>query len=138
MSSILQDTKKALGIAADDLSFDFDVTLQVNSAFSTLTDIGVGPEIGFVIEDATAEWTDFLDVGEDEELKVMLSKAKNYVYLKTRLVFDPPASQFVVAMIQEQIRELEWRLNVNRESSAWVNPAPPDVLVVDGGDPSGP
>ena len=128
--SILQDTKKALGIDAEDPSFDLDVTLQINNAFSTLHDIGVGPQAGFVIEiDDEKEWEEFLDPGTDPELQIILSKVKNYVYLKTRLVFDPPASQFVMAAIQEQIKEAEWRINVNRESTDWVAPTPPTVIV---------
>jgi hypothetical protein len=139
MSSILTDTKKVLGIAPDDPSFDLDVALQINAAFSTLSDLGAGPEAGFAIDDETKEWTDYLDPGEDPELQIVLSKVKNYVYLKTRLIFDPPASQFVMNALQEQIKELEWRINVNRETTKWVDPTPTDtdVLVVDGGDPSG-
>lgn len=136
--SILKTVKKAVNIAPDDPSFDLDIIGAINAEFSTLTDIGVGPEIGFVIEDDVAVWTDFLDTEEDAEQQIMLSKVKMAVILKTRLLFDPPQQSFLIDAIKAQLGELEWRLNVNRESSAWVDPMPPDVLVVDGGDPTGP
>lgn len=136
--SILKSVKKSVNIAPDDPSFDLDIVGYINAEFSILTDLGVGPEVGFVIEDDTKEWTDFLDVGEAVEKQVLLSKVKMAVILRTRLLFDPPAQVFLLNAMQEQLKEQEWRLNVNRETSAWVDPAPPDVLVVDGGDPSGP
>lgn len=136
--SILNTVKKAVSVAIDDPSFDLDIIGAINAEFSTLTDLGVGPEIGFVIEDDTAVWTDFLDTEEDAEKQIMLSKVKMAVVLKTRLLFDPPLQSFLIDAIKAQLGELEWRLNVNRESADWVDPLPPDVLVVDGGDPSGP
>lgn len=135
--SILRHVKKNVGVMEDDPSFDVDIITAINTEFSTLTDLGVGPEIGFVIEDDTAVWADFLDTAEDSEKQIMLSKVKMAVVLKTKLLFDPPPQVFLRDGIQSQLTELEWRLNVNREAKEWVDPAPPDVLVVDGGDPSG-
>lgn len=135
--SILKTVKKAVNVAPDDPSFDLDIIGYINSEFSILTDLGVGPEAGFVIEDATEEWTDFLDDGGIPENKVMLAKVKTAVILRTRLLFDPPAQVFLLNSMQEQLKEHEWRLNVNRESQKWINPIPDVALVVDGGDPSG-
>ena len=118
--SILNSTKKVLGISDDDPSFDLDIMTHTNSAFSTLTDIGVGPEEGFAIEDEDAEWEDFLS---DDVVK--LSKVKTYVYLKVRMLFDPPASSYVLDSLQRQLTEQEWRLSVNREATGWANPNPP-------------
>lgn len=136
--SILKSVKQSVGVESDDPSFDIEIINAINAEFSILNDIGIGPPIGFVIEDEITEWSAFLDVGEDEEKKVWLSKVKMAVNLRTRLLFDPPKENVLLDSIQRQLTEQEWRLSVNRETVDWVHPAPPDVLVVDGGDPSGP
>ena len=71
---------------------------------------------GFAIEDDTAVWDDFL-AGD-----VKLNSVKMYVYLRVRLAFDPPTTSYHIAAINDQIRELEWRLNTYREEDSWVNP----------------
>lgn len=122
--SILTSTKKVLQIAPDDPSFDLDITMHINSAFSDLHDIGVGPEDGFAIEDAETDWAAFVP---DEE-KVRQNRVKTYIYLKVRLLFDPPATTYHLSAAQEQLKELEWRLSVGRESEDWVDPDPPVVV----------
>ena len=107
--SILDSTKKILGIDADYTAFDMDIILHINSALATLNQLGVGPEEGFFIEDSSAEWGDLL--GDDPRL----NQVKSYIYLKVRVVFDPPASSFVLTALNEQIKEHEWRINVVRE-----------------------
>jgi len=131
MSSILTDTKKILGIAEDYTAFDIDVVMHINSALATLNQIGIGPEEGFDISDETAEWSDF--ISDDKRL----NSVKTYVYLRVRLLFDPPATSFHLDAIQKQLTELEWRLNVVRESYAWTPPVVPEVeeIVYDGGGP---
>lgn len=130
--SILKSTKKVLSVSDDDTSFDIDIITHINTAFSTLNDMGVGPDAGFVIDDEDAEWEDFL---ADDNVK--LSKVKACVWLRTKLLFDPPTISYLLEATQKQLQEIEWRLNVNRETSEWVDPDPADVLLVDGGDPSG-
>jgi hypothetical protein len=117
--SILTSTKKILGIAEDYTAFDMDVMTHINSAFSTLNQLGIGPANGFFIEDATATWSDFLL--DDPRL----NNVRTYIYLKVRIVFDPPGTSFHLNAIQEQLKELEWRLNVYREETQWVPPIPP-------------
>src|SRR4051812_43063331 len=134
--SILKSVKQSVGVSPDDPSFDIDIINAINAEFSILNDLGIGPEIGFVIEDETTEWSAFLDVTANEEKKIWLSKVKMAVSLRTRLLFDPPRENVLLTAMQNQVAEQEWRLSVNRETIDWVNPAPPDVLVVDGGDPS--
>lgn len=107
--SILITTKKLLGLSADYTAFDLDVITHINSAFGTLTQLGVGPTTGFMIEDADNEWNDFA-VPADQIVLV-----KTYIYLKTRLVFDPPSTSFVIEALNQQLKELEWRLNMARE-----------------------
>lgn len=110
MESILTSIKKLLGIAEDDEHFDIDVIMGINSAFSVLTQLGVGPEDGFLITDKNATWIEFMQ--DDKRLEFL----KTYVYLKTKLVFDPPLSSAVIDAINRQISELEWRLNVAADS----------------------
>lgn len=115
--SILTSTKKILGVDAAYAVFDLDIITHINSTLSTLTQLGIGPSTGFMIEDATSQWPDFL--GADPELNAV----KTYVFLKVRMLFDPPASSYAVTAMKEQIQELEWRLNVKREEDTWVDPA---------------
>ena len=106
MDSILTSIKKLLGIAEDYTHFDTDIIIHINSIFSILTQLGVGPETGFSIRDATTLWTEFTQ--DDTTIEMV----KTYVYLKVRLIFDPPANSSVTASIEKAISELEWRLNV--------------------------
>lgn len=124
--SILTSTKKILGIDVAYLAFDLDIITHINSVFSTLTQLGVGPEEGFMIADAEAEWVDFL--GADLELNAV----KTYVYLRVRLLFDPPTTSYLIAAFEKQVEELTWRLNVKREATLWTDPDP--VLVPDDED----
>ena len=112
-NSILQSVKKSLGLAPDYGVFDQDIIMCINSAFSTLAQLGVGPEKGYYIEDEKALWTDFL------HNDARLSNVKSYVLLRTRLLFDPPATSFGITAIKDQITELEWRLNVTVDSFAY-------------------
>lgn len=110
MESILTSIKKMLGITEDYTHFDADIIIHINSVFSILTQLGVGPEDGFVIQDDKAVWTDFIK--EDFKLEAV----KSYMYLKVRLLFDPPLSSAAIESINRMISEYEWRLNVAAES----------------------
>lgn len=131
IASILQSVKKALGLPADHEDFDEDIIMHINSVFSTLHQLGVGPAAGFMIEDANAEWDAFLGG------LAPLNNVKSYVYLRVRLLFDPPQNSFTITAMEKQVSELEWRINAHRESTAWVdpdpNPLPVDDYIMDGG-----
>lgn len=126
-TSILNSTKKILGISEDYDVFDLDIMTHLNSAFSTLQQLGVGPIEGFMIEDDVPTWDTFL--GSDNRLNAV----KTYVYLRVRLLFDPPTVGFVLTALKEQQQELEWRLNVAAETVS--NEVTEDDLVLDGGAP---
>lgn len=129
-ASILTSTKKILGIAEDYTVFDTDIITHINSVFSTLTQLGIGPPTGFMIEDATAVWDDF--VMDDEQYNAV----KSYMYLRVRLLFDPPTTSYLIAAFNDQVKELEWRLNVHREETGWTYPTPYDrVWPIDPIDP---
>ena len=106
MESILTSIKKLLGIAEDYMHFDNDIIMHINSVFLILTQLGVGPPEGFVIQDATALWTDF--VADDKNLELI----KSYTYLKVKIMFDPPLSSAVLDSTNQLIKEYEWRIQV--------------------------
>lgn len=110
MDSILTSIKKLLGIEADDTSFDNDLVIFINGALSTLTQLGVGPTYGYKITSATEVWSAFLGT-----TRLDLESVKSYVYLKVRLIFDPPQISYLVDAIKTQLTELEWRINVQVE-----------------------
>ena len=112
MDSILTSVKKMLGIPEDYEQFDMDIIMHINSVLMILTQLGVGPEEGFVIADKTDEWNDF--IGDN----VLLELVKSYVYLKVRLIFDPPQSSSVIEAMNRQISEFEWRINVAVDPSS--------------------
>lgn len=114
--SILNSTKKVLGISEDDDVFNVDIIMHINSVFATLSQLGIGPIDGFMIEDATPEWDTYL--GGDANL----NSVKSYMYLRVRLLFDPPSTSFHIDALNKQREELEWRISTYRESTAWVNP----------------
>lgn len=119
-TSILTTVKKSLGVEEDYVAFDSDILMFTNSVLSTLNQIGVGPEEGFQIEDKDATWEQFL--GTDPRL----NNVKAYVYLKVRLLFDPPATSFAIQAIQDQAKELEYRIYTAAEVAKW----PPAVVVL--------
>lgn len=117
-TSILKSTKKILGLADDYDAFDLDVITHINTAFSTLTQLGVGPDAGFMIEDDSSEWSEYIDSGPQ------LNQIKTYVYLKVRMLFDPPATSYLIAAFERQLEEVVWRINILREGTDWVDPSP--------------
>lgn len=114
--SILTSTKKVLGIEEDYTAFDVDVMMHINSTFATLNQLGIGPVNGFAIEDAQPTWSDFIG----DELK--LNSVKTYVFLKVRILFDPPTTSYLIESLRKQSQELEWRLNVVREEEDYTDP----------------
>ena len=107
--SILLLIKKKLGIAPDYHAFDEDIVTDINTVLFSLNQIGIGVE-DFSIKDETALWSDFLGDSKNYEA------VKTYVYIKVKLVFDPPTSSFVITALEKQASELEWRLNVKYET----------------------
>lgn len=102
--SILTSTKKILGLTDSYTAFDLDVIVHINAAFSILNQLGVGPVDGFSIEDNASEWADF-DCPPNQ-----LHLVKTYIYLKVRMLFDPPTTSFLLDAYNNQIKEYEWRL----------------------------
>ena len=112
MENILDSIKKLLGIDESDLNFDQELIMHINSVFMVLNQLGVGPVGGFKISSNEEAWTDFVGTRLD------LESVKSYIYLKVRLLFDPPQNSFLVGSIEKQIEEQEWRLQVQVEPYA--------------------
>ena len=110
MESILTSIKKLIGITEDYKHFDTDLIIHINSVFMILSQMGIGPDNGFSISDETTTWEDFLP-SDNKNFEAV----KTYIYLKTRLIFDPPQSSSTMEAIKQTISELEWRLNVEAE-----------------------
>lgn len=106
MDSILTSIKKLLGITEEYEHFDKDIVLYINTVFPILTQLGVGPKEGFTITDESTTWKEYL--GDDKRFEFI----KTYIYLKVRLLFDPPASGTIVESINQTIKEIEWRIGV--------------------------
>ena len=108
MESILTSIKKMLGIDEEYTHFDADIIMHINSVLMILTQLGVGPAEGFVIEDHTSTWGNFVP----EVNTAQLHAIKSYIFMKVKLIFDPPLSSAVIDSMNRQIAEFEWRLNV--------------------------
>mgnify|MGYP003469382735 FL=1 len=109
--SILKTIRRLVGIDAEFTQFDPELISAINAAFMTLHQLGLGPANGFMIDGEDQTWGDFTnDITQ-------LAGLVNYVLLRTRLVFDPPTNSFVVTSMENQIKELEFRFNVNAEGA---------------------
>lgn len=111
MESILTSIKKLLGIAEEYEHFDADLIMHINSVFVILTQLGVGPSEGFSISDKYSTWDEFIE--DDPRLEMV----KSYIYMKVKLLFDPPTSSAVMEATNRLTSELEWRLNVATDSN---------------------
>lgn len=109
MDSILTSIKKLLGITEEYEHFNADLIMHINSVFMILNQLGVGPDGGFAITDATETWSDFMPSSTTLQL------IKSYMYLKVKLLFDPPMSGAVTEAIQQQLNEFEWRLRMQAD-----------------------
>jgi hypothetical protein len=107
--SILLTIKKVLGLSTDLDSFDFDLIVHINSVFMILNQLGIGPAEPFSVVDNTTSWNDFIGEG------TMLALVKSYMYLKVKLLFDPPTISYLIDSANRQIEEFEQRLVIQNE-----------------------
>lgn len=127
--SIFDTIKESLGVDVENAEYDTELKMFVNSALSTLTQLGVGPKAGFMVTSKEDRWVEF--IGLDNRLNAV----KTYVHLRCKMLFDPPAQGFVVTAIKEQIEELEWRLNVTVDNVIEPTVLVPPETIFDGGTP---
>ena len=104
MVSILDSIKQLLGVGSDDTSFDAEIIMDINGALMIMNQLGVGPIGGFSITSKTDLWTDFL--GARTDLNLVLPA----VFLRVKLLFDPPANSAALESLKSTAAEYEWRL----------------------------
>ena len=121
MDSILTSIKKMLGIVEDYEQFDQDIIIHINSVFMILNQLGVGPQKGFSINDKTSTWGEY--ISDDQNLEAV----KTYVYMKVRLMFDPPLTSAVADAMNRNISELEWRINAMVDNGELKSSDAPDT-----------
>lgn len=120
MSSILDDIKEALNVEADDPAFDAEIIMHINSELATVNQIGIGPEEGLFITDATTDWSALL------EGNARLNLVKSYIQLKVKLLFDGNnMTAHLLAAYEKQAEMFLWRAREYREGVAWVPPTVP-------------
>lgn len=112
MDSILTTTKTLSGVMEEYENFDTDLIMYINSVFLVLKQLGVGPAEGFVIEDDSATWTEFIP-----DNKILRESVKAYMGNKVRLQFDPPTSSALLEALTRNVNEFEWRLNAEAETT---------------------
>ena len=108
--SILDSLKNMLGILPNDTAFDNELISHINAFISNLTDIKIGPEEGFIVEDVTTTWGDFVS-----DISIMAA-VREYLYAAIRLVFDPPSNSFVVTSLEKAKDEAFWRLYMKADN----------------------
>jgi len=125
---ILRSTKKILGISSDYTAFDQDIIVHINSAIGTLSQLGIGPAEGFSISGEGTSWSEFTN---DDAI---LNMCQSYIYLRVKLLFDPPSTSFALDAMKQQIEEFEQRISYHRE---WMlDPVDPKTLVPPPPDPN--
>lgn len=103
-TSILKTVRQSIGPSASYDVFDNDLIMHINAAFSRLCQLGVGPQTPFKVVDEDTLWSDFMHPDD------MPPEVQQYICLKARLIFDPPASSTIVNLLNQQIDMLEWTL----------------------------
>ena len=116
--SILNSLKKMLGMTSEFTAFDTELLIHINSIFMTLHQLGVGPKEVFKISGSEETWSSFLSNARTEN---DLNAVMDYMYLKLRILFDPPSSSYVLSALESQMKEYEWRLNVQAERGEEVD-----------------
>lgn len=117
--SILTSTKKLLGVGDDYTAFDPDILTFINSTFAIARQFGVGPVDGVIVEDSEMKW-EALELPPNQ-----LSLLKSYMFLRVRMLFDPPTTGILVDAMQKELQEYEQRLSMERETSIPVPVSPP-------------
>lgn len=101
-----------LGVDLEDDSFDTDVIIHINSTIPILSQMGIGPKNGFIVTSAEQKWTDYIDSSV-----INLEGVKTYLYLKIKLIFDPPTNSTTIEAFNNNLKELEWRMMLAVETN---------------------
>lgn len=108
--SILGSIKKLLNISNDVEVFDQDIALQINTALANLIQMGVGPENGYRIESKDDTWGDFIGQTSADNKPLLVENLKTYVFIKVKMMFDPPQNSAMIDAMERQAKEIEYRV----------------------------
>lgn len=108
--SILNSIKKLLNISSNVEVFDQDIALQINTALANLVQMGVGPENGYRINSASDTWADFVGQPTAENNPLLVENLKTYVFIKVKMMFDPPQNSAMIDAMERQAKEIEYRV----------------------------
>lgn len=111
IDGILDTIKKLLGIDEDDDSFDIDIIIIINSITPILGQMGIGPSNGYIVKSKEDKWSDYIS-----DSKINLEGVKNYIFIKTKLIFDPPTNSTTIESFNKVLSELEWRMMISVET----------------------
>lgn len=111
IDGILDTIKKLLGIDEDDDSFDIDIIIIINSITPILGQMGIGPSNGYIVKSKEDKWSDYIS-----DSKINLEGVKNYIFIKTKLIFDPPTNSTTIESFNKVLSELEWRMMMSVET----------------------
>lgn len=114
IASILESVKKQLGLAEDYDSFDQDILIHINSVFSNLTQMGIGPDEGFTITGYDETWENYTLTDPLKSQQI-----KSYVALKVKSIFDPPSNGNVAEAMNRSIAEMEYRLFTEEDINSY-------------------
>jgi len=123
--AILTDTKKALGLADDYTAFDPELVMHINSVIATLNQLGVGPVEGYAIVNNTDTWDEL--IGDEKRL----NNVQSYLYLRVKMLFDPPSVGYVLTALEKMIEEAEWRIMVAQDEITYPPPPPVEIVPID-------
>ena len=108
--SILSTIRDMLGPSEDYEYFDSELIPHINSVFNRLKTLGIGPKDGFSITSDVETWGDFFS--DTKVVNMVIS----YMFLKVKMIFDPPSNSIAADAFKQQISEFEWVGNVDAES----------------------
>lgn len=102
-NSILETIRKMIGPSVSYDVFDTDLIVHINSAFSRLCQLGVGPDVPFTITGTDETWDDFV-------CKATPYDVIQYIYFNVKMDFDTPSNSTVSETYTKKIEKLEWTL----------------------------
>lgn len=124
---ILNDVKDRLGLEQDYTPFDKQLCLHINTALSIMVQLGVchAGATRVQVVDNTVKWSDVLNNQQE------LSMAKEYLFTKVKLLFDPPTNSFLLNALEKQCQEFEFRARIAAETPISHDPKWPDPDLFD-------
>ena len=130
--SILVTVRESLGLQADDdNSFSDELIMLINSSLADFAQLGVGPSTGFSITGEEETWDDLL--GGDPRL----NNVQSLLFLKVKMLHDPPETGYLVTSYEKLIEKAEWRVMIAADEiiNPWVEPVEEiDDIWLDAGD----